>query len=100
MRQRRVFILASLVTLGSNALVAETQILMDLRITEIGTCLIGNLDIPCSEVGEKLREMGIPHDAHIQLSVDPHASYYAVSVALEGLRHTGLKLGYVNVQAQ
>ena len=55
--QKRVFILASLVFLGSNALVTEAQTPADLRITEIGTCLIGNLDIPCSDVGEKLREM-------------------------------------------
>ncbi len=100
MRQTRAFILASLLPLGFNALVAEAQTAVVLRITEIGTCLIGKLDVPCSDVGEKLREMRIPHDAPIQLSVAPHASFYAVSAALEGLRHTGLKLGYTNVQAQ
>ena len=98
MRQTREFLLVTLATLGSNALVAQTETAVDIGISEVGTCLIGNLEIPCSEVGKNLRELRTPPDAHIHLTVDPRASYYAVSAALEGLRHTGLKLGYVNVR--
>ena len=100
MRQKSTFLFGAIVTLGVNALTAQPETPVDIRISEVGTCLIGNFDVPCSEVGEKLRELGNPPHVQIHLSVDPRVSYYAVSAALEGLRRTGLKLGDVNVQAQ
>ena len=98
MRQAPAFLLTTLATLGANALFAQTQAVVDIRISERGTCLIGSVDIPCSNVVKTLRERRTPPDARIHLSVDPHASYNAVSAALQSLRGTGFKLGYVNVQ--
>jgi biopolymer transport protein ExbD len=100
MHQPLALLLATLATLGSAALGAQTEAALDVRISETGTCLIGHLDIPCSEVREKVRELQRLPDTHIHVSVDPRASYYAVNAALEGLRKTGLKIGYANVQEQ
>jgi hypothetical protein len=46
------------VTLGSNPLLAQPEQAVDIHISG-ETCLIGNLDVPCSDVGAKLRELGV-----------------------------------------
>lgn len=65
------------------------------------TCLIGNHDVPCSDVGTKLRELGTPLDAQIHVIGVAHASYKATSAALESLRSAGfqLKVGHINLKA-
>jgi hypothetical protein len=78
------------------------------------TCLVGSADVPCSDVGAKLRDQGTPQDAHIHLIFDTSASpvslpthsaavsaYQTVSAALTSLSDAGFrfKLGYVNVRA-
>ena len=94
-------LLVALVTLGSNSLPAQTKTTVPIRVSA-RDCLIGTLNVPCKNVGVKLRELGTPLDAHIDLSVDPHSSYGATSAAIEALQRAGfrLKFGYVNVQAQ
>jgi len=101
MRQTPAFLLAALVTLGSSPLLAQTETTVRIFIGA-ETCLIHNLDVPCSDVGAKLRELGTPLDAHIQLSGHTHSGYKPTSAAIESLRRAGfkLKIGYVNVQAQ
>jgi biopolymer transport protein ExbD len=96
-----VFLLAVLVTLGSKSLPAQTKTAVDVRVSA-ETCLIGNLNVPCSDVGENLRKLGVPLDAHIHLSGDKRMTYSATSAALESLSRAGykLKIGYVNVQPQ
>ena len=66
------------------------------------TCVICNFELPCSDVGTKLRELGTPLDAHIDLSGHSHTSYEAMRAAIESLRSAGfkLKMGYINVQEQ
>jgi biopolymer transport protein ExbD len=98
MQRASALVLVTVATVGSNVLAAQAEPAVEIRISETGTCLLRNLNLPCSEVQEKLRELRIPPDAHIYLSVDPQASFYAVSAALEGLRQTSLKIGYANVQ--
>jgi hypothetical protein len=101
MHQKPAFFLAALVTLGSSRLLAQPEQAVDIHIwREI--CLIGNLDVPCSDVGAKLREMGTPLNAHLRLIGDTHTSYKATSAAIDSLRRAGfkLKMGYMNVQAQ
>ena len=101
MHQAPTFLLAALVTLGPNSLPAQTETAVQIRISG-ETCLIGNLDVPCSDVGAKLRELGTPLDAHIDLSGHSHTSYEAIRAAIESLRRAGFKfkIGYVNVQEQ
>jgi biopolymer transport protein ExbD len=101
MRKTPAFLLAVLVTLGSKSLPAQTKTAVDVRVSA-ETCLIGNLNVPCSDVGENLRKLGVPLDAHIHLSGDKHMTYSATSAALESLSRAGykLKIGYVNVQPQ
>ena len=101
MHQAPTFLLAALVTLGPNSLPAQTETAVQIRISG-ETCLIGNLDVPCSDVGAKLRELGTPLDAHIHLSGNTHASYRATSAAIDSLRRAGfkLKMGLINVQPQ
>jgi hypothetical protein len=101
MHQAPAFLLAALVALGSNSLPAQTETGVHIRISG-ETCLIGNLDVPCRDVGVKLRELGTPTDADIHLSGDTRASYRATSAAIESLRRAGfkLKMGWINVRPQ
>jgi hypothetical protein len=101
MRQASAFLLAALVILGSGPLAAQPETAVHIRISA-ETCLIGNLAVPCSDVGEKLRELGTPLDAHIRLSGDTHMTYSATSAAIESLRRAGfkLKVGYIHVGPQ
>jgi hypothetical protein len=99
MHQARAFLVVALVTLGSSSLPAQTETVVHVRISA-ETCMIGKLDISCSDVGAKLLELGTPLDAHIDVSGDAHASYTATSAALESIRSAGfkLKIGYINAE--
>jgi len=101
MRQAPAFLSAALVILGSNPLPAQTETTVHIFISA-ETCLIGNLEVPCSDVGAKLRELGTPLDAHIDLSGHSHSGYEATRAVIESLRRAGfkLKMGYINVQEQ
>ena len=101
MQQAPAFLLAALVTLVANPLPAQTETTVHIFISA-ETCVIGNLELPCGDVGAKLRELGTPLDAHIDLSGHSHTSYEAMRAAIESLRRAGfkLKMGYVNVQEQ
>lgn len=100
--QAPAFLFAALVTLGSSPSPAQTETAVQILISAQETCLIGDLDVPCSDVGAKLRELGTPLDAHIHLSGDTHASYKATSAAIESLRGAGfkLKMGWINGKPQ
>jgi biopolymer transport protein ExbD len=69
------------------------------RVSARQTCLVGSIDLPCHDVGAKLREQGTSLNADIHVIADPHARYQAVSAALKSLRDAGfrLKVGYVIV---
>jgi hypothetical protein len=88
------------VDLEPSYLGAQTEAAVQVHVSA-ETCLVGNLDISCSDVGAKLRELGTPLDAQIHVIGDAHASYKATSAALQSLRSAGfkLKVGYINVQA-
>jgi biopolymer transport protein ExbD len=99
MHQARAFLLVALVTLGSSSLPAQTETVVQIRISS-ETCMVGGLNISCSDVGAKLLELGTPLDADIHVSGDAHASYSAISAALESLRSAGfkLKIGYISTE--
>ena len=99
MQRAAAFLLAALVTLCSIPLPAQTETTVHIFVSA-ETCVIGNLELPCSDVGAKLRELGTPLDAHIDLSGHSHTSYEAIRAAIESLRRAGFKfkIGYVNVQ--
>ena len=101
MQQARAFLLAAVVTLRSVPLPAQTETTVHIFVSA-ETCVIGNLELPCSGVGAKLRELGTPLNAHIDLSGHSHTSYEAVRAATESLRRAGfkLKMGYINVQEE
>lgn len=88
------------VDLEPSYLAAQTEAAVQVHVSaEI--CLVGNLDISCSNAGAKLRELGTPLDAQIHVIGDAHASYKATSAALQSVRSAGfkLKVGYINSQA-
>jgi len=99
MHKKPAFLLGALATLGFTPVLAQVEAAVTVRISA-DTCLIRDLNVPCSDVGAKLRELGVPSDADIRLSGDKSASYRAVSAALESIRSAGFqfKIGYVNVQ--
>jgi len=95
----RAFLVIALVILGSSSLPAQTETAAHVRISA-QICSIGELDVSCHDVGAKLLQLGTPLDAHIVVSGDVHASYSAISAALESIRSAGfkLKIGYINVE--
>jgi hypothetical protein len=101
MHQTPAFLLAALATLGSNVVPAQTETTVHINISK-ETCQIENLDVPCKDVGMKLRESGTPLNAHIRLTSDSQASYGAIVAAVSSLRDAGfnLKLGVAIVQPQ
>jgi biopolymer transport protein ExbD len=102
MNRAPTYLLAVLVALASSFLLAQNETAVQIRISAGEICLIGDLDVSCSDLGAKLRDLGTPLDATIQLSVDTRASYDATSAAIDSLRRAGykLKIGYINVQPQ
>ena len=73
----------------------QTQTVVQIRISSV-TCMVGKLNISCSDVGAELLKLGMPPDADIHVRGDAQASYSAVSAALESLRSAGFKfkVGY------
>ena len=96
---RSAFLLAALATPGSDSLRAQTETTVHIFVSA-ENCVIGNIELRCSDVGAKLRELGTPLDAHIDFSGHSHTSYEAMRAALESLRRAGFrfKIGYVNVR--
>lgn len=88
------------VDLEPSYLAAQTEVAVQVHVSA-ETCLVGNVDVSCSDVGAKLRELGTPLDAQIHVIGDAHASYQATSAALQSLRSAGfkLKVGYIYGQA-
>ena len=95
------FLLAALVMLGATPLPGQTKATVHIFVSA-ENCVIGNLELPCSGVGERLRELGTPLDAPIDISGHSHSSYEAMSALLDSLRRAGFKfkMGYVNVREQ
>jgi len=60
-------------------------------------CLIASAEIPCGEVGSRLRALNVPLDADIHVRGDTGASYALVSSAFESLKKAGytIKTAYV-----
>jgi hypothetical protein len=98
MRQMFSLLLVAATTLGVGAASGQANSDVIIHISARQTCLVGSLDVPCSDVGAKLREQGTALDAHIHLIVGADSSYQTISAALASLRDAGfrLKLGYVN----
>ena len=105
MHQTHAVILATLMTLGSRSLPAQTEtVVVHIHISAPETCLVDDLTVPCSDVGAKLVELGTPLDGHLDLTLDKNLTYSAASAALESVNHSlgragfRLKIGYVNIR--
>jgi biopolymer transport protein ExbD len=100
----------SMLTMSARLLLATTTFAMGaawaepppdvtVHVSAKQTCLVGSIDLPCHDVGAKLRDQGTSLDANIHLIGDRHTGYRAVSAAVKSLRDAGfrLKVGYVIV---
>src|SRR5579871_4438028 len=80
---------------------APTRLTVQIRFSTHQTCLIGDADIPCSEVGAKLHDLRIPLDADIHLIGDPNGKAQIVlplfTSAKDSLERAGysVKRGYI-----
>jgi biopolymer transport protein ExbD len=61
------------------------------------TCLIASAEIPCGEVGSKLRALNVPLDADIHVKGDTGVTYSLVHSVFESLKKAGYstKVGFV-----
>lgn len=102
MRQTFSLLLVAAMTLGVGATFGQSNSDVTIHISARQTCLLGSLDIPCSDVGAKMRDQGTPLDAHIHLVAGKDSSYQAINAALVSLRDAGfrLKLGYINANGR
>jgi hypothetical protein len=98
MRQMSSLLLVVATTFGVGAASGQANSDVTIHIAARHTCLVGSFDVPCRDVGAKLRDQGTLLDAHIHLIAGTDSSYQAISEALTSLREAGfrLKLGYVN----
>ena len=98
--------LATLVTLyvallASAVVPAQTKQDCLITIHFDGTCEAAGLHVPCSEIGPKLRQAGVPADAHIRFGPDSRVSYEAVSATLQSVTRAGftnMKIGFITVE--
>ena len=98
MRQMSSLALVAAMTLEVGASFGQSKSDVTIHISARQTCLVGTLDVPCSDVGAKMRAQGIPLDADIHLVGRKDSSYQAISAALASLRDAGFRLqvGYID----
>ena len=66
-----------------------TGVKVSIRFTSQQTCLIGDVEVACSDVGSKLKAMHVPANADIHLNGDETVKYALVSSAVNSLRNAG-----------
>jgi hypothetical protein len=59
-----------------------------------GNCTVLSEELPCTEVGSRLRELLVPTNRTVVVSGSQHAPYTAVGAALQSLQ----RAGYIKVQ--
>jgi biopolymer transport protein ExbD len=61
------------------------------------TCFVGEVAVPCSEVGAKLHAMSVEPGAHIHITGDLKVGYQLLHTALESLDQAGYRtnIGFV-----
>jgi biopolymer transport protein ExbD len=82
---------------GSVMTIAHPQARIVIRLTPHQTCQIVDQEVPCADVGARLRAMHVPQDSDIHITADPTSSYQLVSATITSLRDAGyrLKVGYI-----
>jgi hypothetical protein len=91
MRRAASLLLVVATTFGIGVASGQANSDVTIRISARQTCLVGSLDVPCSDVGTKLRDQGTPLDAHIHLIAGTDSSYQAISAALTSLRDEAVR---------
>jgi biopolymer transport protein ExbD len=103
MRCTLALIIAPLVIFPGHG--ASAQMTQDCLITIHfdGTCEAAGLHVSCGEIGPKLRQAGIPADAHIRFNPDSPVRYDAVSATVQSVADAGftnVKIGFITVPAR
>jgi hypothetical protein len=71
---------------------------IEIRLSSsLNSCFVVDTEIPCSDIGVKLKAMGIPSNSHIHLLGDSAVSYELVHSTLESLDSAGYstRVGFV-----
>ena len=96
------FLLALFVALAPEAVVAQTSKPVLITIKSDGSCHALGVTAPCSEIGSKLREAGIPSDARIRFTGDTDVSYGVVRASIDSVAHAGysnMMIGFITTPA-
>jgi biopolymer transport protein ExbD len=82
---------------GSVVTSAHEQATIVIHLTSHQTCQIVAEEVPCADVGAKLRAMHAKRDSDIHVIAGPTSSYQLVSATLTSLKDAGyrLKVGYI-----
>ena len=99
MRQPLALALAFVVALRLDVALGQSETYVSIRVLADNTCLVNGKPVSCSDVGDKLHELGTPSNATIQFHPDKGAKYEAVAAALTSLHRAGFppKVGYINI---
>ena len=97
MRQPPTLALAFVIALPLGAALGQTEPRVEIRVLSGDTCLVQQLHVPCRDVGAKLRELGTPSDADINVRAEKDAKYEAVTSTFDSLKRAGfkVKVGYI-----
>jgi biopolymer transport protein ExbD len=90
-RRASAAILALSIALAAGACLAQARTVR-VRISSAGTCLIAHGNVPCSEAGAKLRQLGIPLNADIRINGGSDARYETIKAAMDSIRAAGYQL--------
>ena len=69
--------------------VSPSQAVVTIRFSSHQTCLIGNADVACSDIGSLLHAMRLPTNSDIRLVSDQKVKYALFSTALTSLKNAG-----------
>lgn len=67
---------------------------IEIFVLKEGNCTVLSKELPCTEVGSRLRDLLVPNNRTIVVSGSPYATYTMVGAALQSLQ----RAGYIEVQ--
>ena len=95
-------LLALLVALAPEAVVAQTSEPVLITIKSDGSCHAIGVTAPCREIGSKLREAGIPSDTRIRFTGGADLSYGVIKASMDSVAQAGYRntmIGFITTPA-
>jgi hypothetical protein len=86
------FLIAALTVVDVSAEPSSSQV--KIFVSKEGNCTVLSKELPCTEVGPRLRDLLVPYDQTVVVSGSPYSPYKMVGAALQSLQ----RAGYIKIQ--